>query len=542
MKITAMVKRTLRKAFGLSRVTSPMWSWYGGSFDYHTGDWQKGVAPESKETLLTNSSIYACVTGIANDISKLRIKLTENEDGIWEEVDSNSPFLPVLRKPNRYQNRIKFVEQWILSKLLNGNTYVLKERDARGIVNAMYVLNPMRVTPLVATDGGVYYQLNQDYLAGVEEQTVLPASEIIHDTMCCLWHPLIGVPPLYACALAGSLGKKIQTDSSVFFANRSLPGGVLHAPGKISQETAERLKKLFEENYGGANVGRLLVVGDGLEFQPMRMTSEQSQLAEQLQLTVEDIARAFHYPLFKLGGPLPPYAGNTEALIISYYTDCLQSLIESVELCLDEGLALPKGFGTELDLDNLMRMDTASLYKSNNDAVGGGWMAPNEARYRANFAKVEGGESPMIQQQNYSLAALAKRDAQADPFGTNKPEPEPSPPQLPEATNPDPEKSLTRDEMEMLFEAECRLYFPEISRQHRTSGPEITFSPTINLPAIELRQNPPIVHFYAAEHNPPQVKVENRIEIPPAPARSITRSVERDAKGQILSIKETENV
>jgi phage portal protein BeeE len=66
-------------------------------------------------------------------------------------------------------------------------------------------------------------------------------------------------------------------------------------------------------------------------------------------------------------------------------------------------------------------MDTASLYKANNDAVGGGWMSPNEARFRANLPEVTGGESPMIQQQNYSLAALAKRDAQEDPFGTSKP-------------------------------------------------------------------------------------------------------------------------
>ena len=32
-----------------------------------------------------------------------------------------------------------------------------------------------------------------------------------------------------------------------------------------------------------------------------------------------------------------------------------------------------------------------------------------------------GGESPYLQQQNYSLAALAKRDAQEDPFAPNTP-------------------------------------------------------------------------------------------------------------------------
>jgi phage portal protein BeeE len=38
----------------------------------------------------------------------------------------------VLRKPNHYQTINKFIENWILSKLMNGNTFVLLQRDNRG--------------------------------------------------------------------------------------------------------------------------------------------------------------------------------------------------------------------------------------------------------------------------------------------------------------------------------------------------------------------------------------------------------------------------
>ncbi len=175
----------------------------------------------------------------------------------------------------------------------------------------------------------------------------------------------LDVSPLGACALAGTMGNKIMDSSTGFFGNRSMPGGILTAPGAISDETAARLKAAFEANFSGANAGRLAVLGDGLKFEPMMMTAEAAQLAEQLKWTVDDIARAFHYPAFKLGGPLPPYAGNVEALITAYYTDCLQILIESLELLLDEGLSLPSDMGTELDLDNLMRMDTTALFEAN---------------------------------------------------------------------------------------------------------------------------------------------------------------------------------
>jgi len=40
-----------------------------------------------------------------------------------------------------------------------------------------------------------------------------------------------------------------------------------------------------------------------------------------------------------------------------------------------------------------------------------------------NLAPVVGGETPYLQQQNFALSALARRDSSEDPFGTAKAEP-----------------------------------------------------------------------------------------------------------------------
>lgn len=52
-----------------------------------------------------------------------------------------------------------------------------------------------------------------------------------------------------------------------------------------------------------------------------------------------------------------------------------------------------------------------------------GIFSPNEARATLGLPPVVGGESPLMQQQNYSLSALAKRDND-NPFGTSEPEAE----------------------------------------------------------------------------------------------------------------------
>ena len=397
-----------------------------------TGAWQQN-AEINVQNVLCYSVVYACVTLIASDIGKLRIKLVEeDEDGITAEID-NPAYSPVLRKPNGYQNRIKFLEQWIVSKLLYGNTYALKQRDARGVVSALYILDPSRVMPAVSPDGAVFYQLATDNLSGLEDGIVAPAEEIIHDVMIPLFHPLIGVSPIMACGLSAIQGLKVQNNSAAFFGNGANPSGVLTAPGHIPPEIVARLKETWDAGFSGDNAGKVAILGDGLKFEAMTMRATDAQLIEQLRWTGENVCTAFHVPAYMVGvGPAPTY-NNVEALQAQYYTQCLQNLIECIELLLDEGLALTPGLYTELDLDSLLRMDTATKTKAAAESIGSGAVAPNEARARwFNLPKVKGGESPYLQMQNYSLEALAKRDAQPDPFG-HTPPPAPAPPAAPGA-------------------------------------------------------------------------------------------------------------
>ena len=81
-------------------------------------------------------------------------------------------------------------------------------------------------------------------------------------------------------------------------------------------------------------------------------------------------------------------------------------------------------------------MDSITLVTTIRDAVGAGVMSPNEGRAKFDLKPVEGGKSPYLQQQNYSLEALAKRDAQDDPF---KPATPAMPQQQPAAEEADAE-------------------------------------------------------------------------------------------------------
>jgi HK97 family phage portal protein len=394
------------------------WSWWPRVLESFTGAWQMNVTID-RPTVTQNWAVFSCVTLIAGDIAKLPAAVWQyNRD---TKVYDRTLERAVLRKPNRYQTRIDFFRMWVFSLLLNGNVYVLKERDANGFIVALYILDPSKVTPLIAPDGGIYYQLSADHISGLEEAVTVPASEIIHDRLYTLWHPLIGVSPIFASGMAAMQAAAIQQNSAIFFQNLSRPSGLLTAPGEISDTTAARLKADWQTNYSGANYGKVAILGDGLKYEMMSVTAEDSQLIEQLKFTGEMICATFHVPPYKLGLGQMPTVNNTGALNQQYYDQALQPIVENIELRLTEGLEVPDGREVWLDESAMMRMDPATRLKSHADAISGSFLAPNEARREENLPPVEGGDSPMAQQQNYSLAALAKRDAKEDPFGKDSP-------------------------------------------------------------------------------------------------------------------------
>ncbi|AKI26993.1 phage portal protein [Moraxella catarrhalis] len=397
---------------------TPAPAWQTLIHEPYTGAWQKN--DELKRTDLTHfHAVFACISLIAADIGKLRIQTKSSQNGVLLPTKSRTH--AILKKPNRHQSWQQFIESWVSSKLLRGNAYVLKQRDIFGDVWQMYVLNPDRVKVLVSGDGEVFYQISTDKLYGLTDTTV-PASEVIHDRMNCFYHPLVGLSPLTACGISVGLGLSIQHTSATLFGNNSRPSGILSVPSDISKETAQKVKSDWQANYSGIKRGGIAVLGSGAKYEPIAMSASDSQAIEQLKMSGETVCSVFHVPAFKVGMGEIKAGQKVSDLNEIYYSDCLQHYIEAIENLLDEHLDLEKGVECEADLSPLIRMDSTSQMAYLKEGTHSGILSPNEARATLGLPPVVGGESPLMQQQNYSLEALAKRDNSADPFG-NAPTP-----------------------------------------------------------------------------------------------------------------------
>ena len=380
------------------------------------GAWQRNLEIKPT-TVLSFHAVFTCISLIASDISKMPLRLMRlDSNGIWKENNNGTP-ARIYRRPNAFQNRMQFFECWLNSKLCHGNTVVLKIRNTRGDITELRILDWNKVTPLVADDGSVFYQINPDNMTGVDASVTVPAREVIHDRFNCLFHPLIGLSPIYAAGLAAMQGHHIQENSAHFFRNGSKPSGVIEVPGTITDENARKLKANWDTGYTGENAGKTGLLSNGAKYSPISMSADDAKVVEQLQMSEKIVCSTFHVPAYKAGvGDLPSY-DNIEALEQQYYSQCLQTLIESIELLLDEAFELEDDAGTEFDVSALLRMDSERRIKTLGEGVKNTILTPNEARRSENLPPVMGGDELYLQQQNFSLGALARRDASDDPFG-----------------------------------------------------------------------------------------------------------------------------
>lgn len=391
------------------------------------GAWQKNCELKVDDAT-RHFAVFACMTLIASDIAKLPFIFKVKRKRHWETVDGNR-FSWLQKRPNYYQTPSQFRESWMLSKLQSGNAYGLKQRSPQGRVEQIFVLDPTKVKPLVSTETGeIFYELQTDNLSGnFGDRLVVPASEIIHDRFNCKNHPLVGISPLYAAGLSAMAAVHGQQHMINFLKNQANPGGILSAPGQISQLTADNLKEYFNSNFQGAGAGKIAVVGDGLQFQKLAMSSQDSQLIEHLQWSAETICAVFHVPAFMVLGTSP--GSNVEALKEQYYSQCLQILITQMTESIDLGLDIPDNEAIELDQYELLRGDTTSRYNAYDKGIKGSFLTINEARVKEDLEPKEGGDTIWMQQQNYSLEALQERD-RTNPLGLPAPssttEPDPA--------------------------------------------------------------------------------------------------------------------
>jgi len=289
-------------------------------------------------------------------------------------------------------------ELFAFSTALTGNGYLHIVRDGNGAPAELRAVPPWRVSLEVESGTArIYYRLAAD--ASLEEpEAVLPESDVIHARYRLTGsNRLMGVPPIASCAPAFALALQQRDVQRVLMGNISGARGVLQAPGKIEESVAKRLLERWESNFSGSGVGRVAILGSGLEYKPMAVNVGDAKLVEQMEASVRDVARAYGIPRqFLDSGDHLTYASAAEGTR-SLYALALHGfaarLADAFAVKLLTRAERARGAAIEYDLSSMLVLPGVEQAEFLSKLANAGLATPNELRNAyLNLPDVPGGD------------------------------------------------------------------------------------------------------------------------------------------------------
>jgi HK97 family phage portal protein len=370
--------------------------------------WQQGYSPLQGGR---SATVNAAVNAYAQTLAQLPGGHFRLLPGGGASVVTTSALSRILRFPNGYQTRSDFMLNMITELLFTGNAYALALRNARQEVDSLHQMPSRGTYPLIDQEtGAIFYGLAGDNMLAGPLDYAVPARDVLH--IRCRTrpgYPLEGITPLTWAALAEGANVAISATQATFFSNASQPSGFLSTKESLSGSQLTELRQAWANRAAGIAQGEVPILGGGMEFQAMGITSQDAQLVEAFGMTVADIARAFAVPLPIIGDLSNATFNNVENLIGLWLSQGLGFYLEHIETAFDRFFALPADEYVEFDADSLMRTAFKDRVDGLAKAISGGLYSPDEARAREGLPPAPGGfgAEPRLQAQVVPLSQVA---------------------------------------------------------------------------------------------------------------------------------------
>lgn len=340
------------------------------------------------------AAVYACVRLYVDTISTFPVGAYTRTNG--SRLPAPRP--EWMTQPYPGVSWTKHVQQGMASLLVNGNWYTRVYRNPLGEPVALVVLDPQRVTPVVRPDGSVVFSWDGG-------ASLIDQRDMLHITELTLPGQVQGVSRIDQVKNELGLSQALTAFASRFFANGAHVSGVIEAPAALTQPQAAEALDIFEKSHKQTNAHRPAILGGGSKFNKVSTAPNESQMIESRQQAVETVARVFKVPPFKIGltNPGAMSYSSVEQMQIAWVQDSLQPYVSLIEDAY--GWLLPRGQFIRLNMDALLRGDTATRFAAYSQALDAGWVSINDIHRLEDLPPVPGGDENRVPLENINLSA-----------------------------------------------------------------------------------------------------------------------------------------
>lgn len=342
------------------------------------------------DTAITSTAVLACVRVLAETVAGLPFIVYRRTASGRERDTALSTYQLMHMKPNRYQTAFEFREMLMAHCLLRGNGYALKVYNGRGEVSELVPLNPTRVTPRLQDTGEVVYEFRDR--AG---QLLRYADTDIFHLKGLATDGLVGVSPITYARTAVGLALAAEEFGARVFANDAKPGGILQHPGKLSDDSHKRLKESWQQAHAGLkNAHKVAILEEGMQWQRVGVSNQDTQFIESRKFQIEEIARIFRVPPHLIGHLERATFSNIEHQSLEFVQHTLLPWLRRWEQAIATRLLDETERRThycEFLVDGLLRGDIQSRYSAYSIGRQWGWLSADDVRKLENMEPLPDG-------------------------------------------------------------------------------------------------------------------------------------------------------
>ncbi|RKD96775.1 phage portal protein [Marinifilum flexuosum] len=363
----------------------------------------------NQETAIGFSAVTAGVRVIAETIASLSFNVHRRLEGGNQEIAHNHNLQYLVHTaPYHLYTSFIFRETMINMAIMWGNAYARIIRNEFNKVLGFEIIHKQKVFPFLK-EGEMWYKV-----VGLDQPIYF--MDMIH-IQGFVKDGLIGVALTDIARESIGSGLAMQELSSKFFANGGIYKGIITTPEKLSNESFERIKKSWKErNTGSDNHWSEPILEAGMEYKPMTLSPEQSQLLESRKFQLIEVARVLRIPPHKLGDLSKSTNNNIEHQSIEFVTDCIRPWVKRIEGEFNRKIFRQNEQGelfTRLNLNSLLRGDIKARGEFYSKMFSIGAFSPNKILQLEGENTFEGGDERYIQGANIPLSVI-KEKYQAD--------------------------------------------------------------------------------------------------------------------------------
>lgn len=381
----------------------------------------------------TQPAVRTVTSFLARNIAQLGLHTFKRQGDTDRERLQDHPLAGLLRQPNPWTTRYRFINTLVLDCAIFDVAYLLKSK-AEGNTAGLIRLPPKLVKP----DGDDWLTPAKFEVRGTKGRKTYDADQVVYFRGYNA-NEDVGVSPLESLRqilLEDWTGSQMREQ---VMRNGARVSGYIKRPpknesGDWSKEARDRFRQQWQQQYvgDGAMAGGTPILEDGMEFMPASQTAKELQYIEGRKLTREEVAAAYFIP--------PPMVGILDKASFSNITEQHKMLYQDtlgpwLAMIQDE-IALqlipdfeekPHDFYVEFNLREKLTGNFEERADAIQKSVGGPTMTINEARALDNRPPIEGGDElirPLNVTQNGDQEPIEAENEPADVEPVEDDEPE----------------------------------------------------------------------------------------------------------------------